>query len=375
MAAFRYGLVALSFFANLMLINRHFITILDKTKTENYGSAFFIKIEASIININPDGKGLSRCLMKDKAARRHVGFGVKHSFHLSFVAEHVFTSLSISFLLLAGDVAINPGPCSLSGRNVDSSSSYGYDYAKSIKCLLMNARSIVNKAHEFNTLTYDYDAIGVTETWLKSDILDSEILPSIDFDVHRRDRADRRGGGVMLAVRSNIPCVRRHDLESNAEILACELRPKARGKLLMAVFYRPPSSDINYLKQFKAFLKDARKNSFDSIIVLGYFNLPYMDWTSISPTVSDKIHTYFAKLIKDNFLWQLIDFPTRGSNILDLVLTTIPYKINNIAAFDSIIATDHKLIEFEINLKIPKQKQPTKRILYNFKNADWRGLK
>ena len=334
MAAFRYGLVALSFFANFMLINRHFITILDKTKTENYGSAFFIKIETSITNINPDGKGLSWCLMKDKAVRRHVGFGVKHSLHLSFVAEHVFTSLSISFLLLAGDVAINPGPCSLSGRNVDSSSSYGYDYAKSIKCLLMNARSIVNKAHEFNTLTYDYDAIGVTETWLKSDILDSEILPSIDFDVHRRDRADKRGGGVMLAVRSNIPCVRRHDLESNAEILACELRPKARGKLLMAVFYRPPSSDINYLKQFKAFLKDARKNSFDSIIVLGDFNLPHMDWTSISPTVSDNIHTYFAKLIKDNFLWQLIDFPTRGSNILDLVLTTIPYKINNIAAFD-----------------------------------------
>ena len=46
-----------------MLINQYFITILGKTKTENYGSALFIKIEVSIVNINPDGKGLS--LMKD----------------------------------------------------------------------------------------------------------------------------------------------------------------------------------------------------------------------------------------------------------------------------------------------------------------------
>jgi hypothetical protein len=46
-----------------MLINQYFITILGKTKTENCGSALFIKIEVSIVNINPDGKGLS--LMKD----------------------------------------------------------------------------------------------------------------------------------------------------------------------------------------------------------------------------------------------------------------------------------------------------------------------
>ena len=54
---------------------------------------------------------------------------------------------------------------------------------------------------------------------------------------------------------------------------------------------------------------------------------------------------------------------------LDLVLTSILYKINNVADFDSIVATDHKLIEFEINLKIPKQKQLTKRILYNLQTG------
>lgn len=55
----------------------------------------------------------------------------------------------------------------------------------------------------------------------------------------------------------------------------------------MAIFYRPPSADTNYLvKQFKAFLRNARQNFFDSIIVLGDVNLPHMDWSLTSPTVS-----------------------------------------------------------------------------------------
>ena len=54
-----------------MLINQYFITILGKTKTENYGSALFIKIEVSIVNINRDGKGLS--LMKDNRDLKQTG--------------------------------------------------------------------------------------------------------------------------------------------------------------------------------------------------------------------------------------------------------------------------------------------------------------
>lgn len=57
----------------------------------------------------------------------------------------------------------------------------------------------------------------------------------------------------------------------------------------------------------------------------------------------------FSKSIKDNFLLQLIDFPAQGCNILNLVLTSIPCKINNIAAFDSIIATDHKCIDSKLS--------------------------
>ena len=57
---------------------------------------------------------------------------------------------------------------------------------------------------------------------LKPDNLDSEILSSNDFNIYRRDRTDRTGGGVLLAVRENILSMGRRDLESKADILVCE---------------------------------------------------------------------------------------------------------------------------------------------------------
>jgi hypothetical protein len=134
------------------------------------------------------------------------------------------------------DVELNPGP----------------EVQLNIRSLYINARSLVIKTDELQALTTDVDLLAVTETWLKPTILDSEILPNWDFTIHRRDRAefnDKRGGGVMLAVRNSIPSFRRLDLESAAEIVACEIRPSGKKKVLFVVFHRPPSSDLSYLKE------------------------------------------------------------------------------------------------------------------------------
>ena len=104
----------------------------------------------------------------------------------------------------------------------------------------MNARSLVNKTTELQALASDLDLLAITETWLKPHILDCELLPGLNFTIHRRDRENRSGGGVMLAVKNTIQSLRRIDLEGNAEILLCELRPDARRKILAVVFYRPP---------------------------------------------------------------------------------------------------------------------------------------
>ena len=154
-------------------------------------------------------------------------------FQIAKVVKHTFM-----LILLAGDIATNPGPPQyLTGYN--------------IQCLYLNARSLINKTNELQTLAIDIDLLAITETWLKPDNLDSEILSSNDFNIYRRDRTNRTGGGVLLAVRENILSTRRRDLESKAEILVCEIHPESRKKIAVIVFYRPPDSDLNYIKEFK----------------------------------------------------------------------------------------------------------------------------
>jgi len=45
------------------------------------------------------------------------------------------------------------------------------------------------------------DILAFTETWLKLEISDSEVL-SKKFNTYRTDRSPRRGGGVLVAVTS-----------------------------------------------------------------------------------------------------------------------------------------------------------------------------
>ena len=101
------------------------------------------------------------------------------------------------------------------------------------------------------------------------------------------------------------------DIKSDAELLWIEVQLKNQQKLLLSTFYRPSSSDDEYLKLFDAFLLDipthTANNPDHTIIVGGDFNLPDINWehNCVSASSSKKklhihthtythIHTYIA---------------------------------------------------------------------------------
>jgi hypothetical protein len=136
--------------------------------------------------------------------------------------------------------------------------------------------------------------------------------------------------------------MRREDVESSAEMLVCELRPESKKKIAVIVLYRPPDSDLKYIKEFKkSHQLIQRRSKFDQIIVCGDFNLPNIDWTTGVAANNNTIYHHLMKTVKDHYLWQLVDFPTRGENTLDLILTNIPNKIQNVTGFDDVLTTDH----------------------------------
>ena len=68
-----------------------------------------------------------------------------------------------------------------------------------IKCVCLNARSIINKNNELDIMVNEikHHIIGITESWANSDITDAE-LGLEGCVMFRKDRMGRRGVGVLL---------------------------------------------------------------------------------------------------------------------------------------------------------------------------------
>ena len=89
------------------------------------------------------------------------------------------------------------------------------------------------------------DILAVTETFLSNNVNDSELVDCSKYRVFRKDR-DRRGGGVMVMVRSNLmnlPAARRKDLETDCEIIWIELLRRNKP-VLFGVYSRPPNPSL-----------------------------------------------------------------------------------------------------------------------------------
>ncbi|KAF4517204.1 hypothetical protein B566_EDAN007911 [Ephemera danica] len=122
---------------------------------------------------------------------------------LSLVLTTPSLALCSGVFLLAccGDVELNPGPqhavC-----------------AMSLKCKKRIAPTLAALEE------HDASIVAVNETWLHSDILDSEIIPA-KYVVFRKDRnAKRAAGGVLLAVIPELHPRRLPELETDAEVVA-----------------------------------------------------------------------------------------------------------------------------------------------------------
>ena len=194
--------------------------------------------------------------------------------------------------------------------------------------------------------------------------------------MHRKDRS-RNGGGVLLACSREISSIRRSELETECEIMWCEiiiLNPYSR--IMVGVFYRPPSTDVSYLLELEKSLRLLeRSGNTLTTFLLGDFNLPNVDWCNPScPIGSDTLSSTFCSICQDYFFRQMVLNPTRGDNILDLVLSTAPDLLFDLSVNEGLGNSDHNSIEFNLRLKILRAKQ-SPRIVYNFGAANWNNLR
>ena len=95
-------------------------------------------------------------------------------------------------------------------------------------------------------------------------------------------------------------------------------------------------------------------------VLLGDFNDRCTNWTSDHR--DSELGLKLVNLFESYSLSQLINAPTRGDNLLDLLATDAPAYFTNVDILDEISGLDHKIIHGSMSIVRPQHKQMSRRI-------------
>ena len=298
--------------------------------------------------------------------------------------------LLVNFLLIAvsNPSLKNPGPqgdYSVFYCNVQGLIPFG-------ELAVENPMLNFTKIHELNHLlsVQKPDIVIYNETWLKNNVLDSEVLPTNIYKVFRLDRSAythppdpnnsrkfrRNGGGVLIGIKHDLDIESKETpIKCKAEILSIELTDKIGRKSIISSLYRVGTLGFENHNRVSQYLHTIRKRRrVQSLTLIGDLNLPSARW--IENFSSIPLEQTFIDTFNDLSLSQLVTIPTHyKGNILDNILTDKPELISGLTVDSSQkpCGSDHYPIFFKLKLNA-KRKRPCKRKIYNFKQADWSNL-
>ena len=146
-----------------------------------------------------------------------------------------------------------------------------FNKLKGLKIICLNIRSLINKIDElkYYISLLKPNIICICETWLNSDIYDSEI--NIEgYSVYRCDRKNNkkgRGIGIFVRQKSTLEC---YIVDNNSDIEELTIRLKfvKSKQFFISCVYRPPN-EINFNEKYLNFINKFRSKEH---IIFGDFN-------------------------------------------------------------------------------------------------------
>ena len=245
-----------------------------------------------------------------------------------------------------------------------------------LRIITMNCQSIRNKLPSLKEcLQYTKpDIILGCESWLDPTFSNSEVFPEgYNKQVIRKDR-NKFGGGVFIVAKDELKLTE-IKTDTSCEIVWGEIKSN-QGSVLLGSFYRPPGTDSNVLDSLNDSINYILNKSKDKMIVLsGDFNLAHNNWNTYEFLTGNPNKEHHEKLLDiciDHSLEQMQLKPTRGGNILDLVLTNRPSLVNTVSLLPGI--ADHDTICTDTLIK-PNYSNQIRRPIYSYHKANWIDIK
>ncbi|CAJ0968442.1 unnamed protein product [Ranitomeya imitator] len=109
----------------------------------------------------------------------------------------------------------------------------------------------------------------------------------------------------------------------------------------------------------------------NEVLVMGDFNYPDINWET--ETCETHKGNRFLLITKKNYLSQLVQNPTRGAALLDLILSNRPDRITNLQVVGHLGNSDHNIVQFHLSFTRGTCQGVTKTL--NFRKAKFDQLR
>lgn len=227
-----------------------------------------------------------------------------------------------------------------------------------------NVGGMRSKTNDFflATASCEYDVIVLTETWLRSDVSNSEL--SSDYNIFRCDRSSAschfsRGGGVLIAVKkaiSSLPV--RLERCNSLEQIVVKLRLQSKSVYVCGIYLRPNSDPDKYAAHADSVQQIMQKTSDgDSVLIIGDYNLPHLHWAydddldSHLPTnASSEQELVFTENMIASGLLQICDVRNSNDRLLDLAFVSNSSEVELFEVPFSILPPDRHHKPFVLRL-------------------------
>jgi len=256
-----------------------------------------------------------------------------------------------------------------------------------LKLLNINCRSLrsLSKRNQLASILsyYDIDIIFGCESHIDQSFLSAEILPTT-YKIIRKDRS-LGGGGVFIGFKNYLELSEVTTLSSNisdTEMVWGKLQIHNQKPLHICSFYRPPDTSLSPIIELNNCLLQLHTSdpeNFPHLLIAGDFNFPDISWCNgyaqidPNPAYGTGINQLFVDSINDYGLEQFINIPTRGNNILDLLLCSHPNLISNIKIAPGI--SDHDAILYSLDLHSRPLIDRIDHPIYLYYKGNLEGLK
>jgi len=156
-------------------------------------------------------------------------------------------------------------------------------------------------------------------------------------------------------------------LKVDKTILSAQMCSFRIDDVTLNLVYRPPSAAAESIVE----LADAIRGAGANEVFLGDFNMPGIDWVGGS---SRGRETLFAEAVESALMQQMVDFPTQvKGNTLDLVITNIPERIEEVYDAGRLGKSDHVMVVTKISVGGGDEEEtpPGK----DWRRADWTAMR